>query len=275
MKIAVASGKGGTGKTTVAVNLALSAAGSVQFLDCDVEGANAEIFLKPTIRSTKPVDVMVPLIDRATCDACGRCVTACRFNAIVNVRGRVRALNDLCHGCGGCHLVCPRGAIKMVGRRVGQIRWGSAGDIDFACGELDAGQALSVPIIRELKAMANGHDLTIIDCPPGTSCPVIESVKDCDFCLMVTEPTPFGLHDLRLMTRVVELMGIPHAVVINREQGRYGPLEDYCRENGLRVLMRVPFDRRIAELYSRGEPLINSMPEIRERLVAMLEEIAR
>ncbi len=273
MKIAVASGKGGTGKTTVAVNLALAIGEDLQFLDCDVEGANAHIFLKPHIETTRPVGIPVPLIDVERCTGCGRCAEVCRFNALLRIKKRIKVLPNLCHGCGGCQLVCPAGAVTMMSRRVGSIRQGTAGKIDFACGELDVGEVLSVPIIRELKALDGGHAHTIIDCPPGTSCPVVESIHGCDYCLMVTEPTPFGLHDLKLMVNVLGKMGVPSGIIINRDQGPYEPLEAFCRESGLSVLLRIPLDRRIAELYSHGDTLVGNLPGFKQRMLELFQEV--
>jgi MinD superfamily P-loop ATPase len=271
--IAVASGKGGTGKTTVAVNLALAIEEDVQFLDCDVEGANAHIFLRPQINSVRPVGVLSPRIDIDRCNGCGKCADACRFSALVKVKNRIKVIPNLCHGCGGCQLVCPTGALVLESRRVGAVSEGFAGEMAFASGELDVGQALSVPIIRELKALAGGRDHTIIDCPPGTSCPVVEAVQGCDRCLMVTEPTPFGLHDLKIMTKVLDRMGIPAAIIINRDRGPYRPLEEFCERSGIPVLLRIPFDRRIAELYSRGEVLVDNYPGFRESMVQLFEEV--
>jgi len=275
MKLAVASGKGGTGKTTVAVNLALAIGGDLQFLDCDVEGANAHIFLKPRIETIRPVGVPVPLIDAGRCIACGKCAETCRFNALVRIKKRIKVLPNLCHGCSGCQLVCPNGAVTMVSRRVGSISQGMAGGISFASGELDVGEALSVPIIRELKALDGGHAHTIIDCPPGTSCPVVESIHGSDYCLMVTEPTPFGLHDLKLMAKVLGKMEVPSGIVINRAREPYEPLEAFCRESGIPVLLRIPFDRRIAELYSHGETLVDHIPEFKKMMLDLLEEVRR
>lgn len=273
MKIAVASGKGGTGKTTVAANLALAICEDVLFLDCDVEGANAHLFLKPKITVIRPVEVPFPLIDASLCDGCGKCVEFCQFSSLARIRRKIKTLPNLCHGCGGCELVCPRKAITMVGRRVGQVERGAVNGMTFACGELDIGEALGVPIIRELKTLAGTRTHTIIDCPPGTSCPVVESVRGCDFCLMVTEPTPFGLHDLKLMMKVVEKVDMPYGLVINRAQGPYEPLVEFCRISAIPVLMRIPFDRRIAELYSKGELLNDHIPGFRNSMRNMFREI--
>ena len=273
MKIAVASGKGGTGKTTVAVNLAL-VMDDVQFLDCDVEGANAHIFLQPHITTVFDVGVPLPLIDTEKCIGCGKCAEACRFGALVRIKKRIRVQANMCHGCGACHMVCPNGAVTMVSRRVGTVGRGTAGKIAFAMGELDVGEAMGVPIIRALKALEGERKNTVIDCPPGTSCPVVESIRGCDRCIMVTEPTPFGLHDLKLMAKVASNMCIPSGIVINRSRGYYAPLEEFAAEAKIPILLRIPFDRRIAELYSRGENLVDSIPGFKEDMLRLLQEVS-
>jgi MinD superfamily P-loop ATPase len=275
MILAVASGKGGTGKTTIAVNLALAIEGDIQFLDCDVEGANSHIFLRPQIERTREVGIPLPVIDEGLCDGCGRCAEACRFNALVRVGKRIRVMPALCHGCEACQITCPKGAVTMISRRLGIVSVGTAGRIAFASGELDVGEAMGVPIIRELKALEGRHEHTIIDCPPGTSCPVVESVHGSDYCLMVTEPTPFGLHDLKLMAKVLERIEVPSGVVVNRDHGPYEQLESFCRNSGIPILMRIPFDRRIAELYSRGEVLVEHIPGFGEKMRALFREISR
>jgi len=273
MKLAVASGKGGTGKTTVAVNLALAIGEDLQFLDCDVEGANAHLFLRPEIGSITPVGIPAPLIDAEKCNGCAKCAEMCRFNALLRVKNRIKVLPNLCHGCGGCQIACPVGAVTMVPRRIGSISQGRAGAMEFACGELDVGEALGVPMIRELKALKSERAHTIIDCPPGTSCPVVEAVHGCDHCLLVTEPTPFGLHDLKLMVKVLGKMDMPSGVIVNRYGGPYEPLDAFCRETGIPVLLRIPFDRRIAELYSRGEALVGNLPGFREKMLELFREV--
>lgn len=273
MKLAVASGKGGTGKTTVAVNLALAVQEELQFLDCDVEGANAHLFLKPRISSTIPVETLVPQIDVGRCDGCGKCAETCQFHALLRIKKRIKVLPILCHSCGGCQLVCPKDAVTMVPRKIGSISVGRAGNIHFASGELDVGEALSVPIIRKIRSLGGEHPHTIIDCPPGTSCPVVESIRGCDYCLMVTEPTPFGLHDLKVMAKVLESMEMPTGIVINRDRGPYGPLDDFCLETGIPVLLRIPFDRRIAELYSRGDALVGNLTGFRQKMVDLFQGI--
>ena len=219
MKIAVASGKGGTGKTTVATNLAYVASRngqSVAYLDCDVEEPNGHIFLKPVITNSKPVGNLIPRVDAEKCTHCGKCGEICRFSAIVCLGEKVLVFPELCHACGGCMLVCPVEAITEVPREMGKLETGNAGPIRFVRGLLNIGEAMSLPVIKEVRAAVPKAELVIVDAPPGTSCPVIESVRGCDFVLLVTEPTPFGLNDLKLAVEMVRALGLPFGIVINK-----------------------------------------------------------
>ena len=219
MQIAIASGKGGTGKTTVATNLAYVASRngqSVAYLDCDVEEPNGHIFLKPEITDRKPVGSLIPQVDAEKCTLCGECGEICQYSAIVRVGEKVLVYPELCHGCGGCSLVCPADAITEVSREIGVLETGRAGAIQFAQGLLNVGEAMSPPVIRAVKSTAFQADLTIVDAPPGTSCPVIEAVRGADFVILVTEPTPFGFHDLKLAVEMVRVLKLPFGVVINR-----------------------------------------------------------
>ncbi len=267
--ISVASGKGGTGKTTVAVNMALSMQEPVQLIDCDVEEPNAHIFLKPRIDAVRPVYVPVPKVDHALCDRCGKCAEFCQFHAIAVVPERTMVFSHLCHGCGGCRLVCPKKAITEVDREVGVIKTGTAGRIDFSYGELSLGEPMPGPVIRELKRNVNPTRITIIDSPPGTSCPVIQSVWGTDYCILVTEPTPFGLHDLELMVGLLRQMGIPFGVVVNRAGIGDTKVYDYCRKEGVPILLEIPFDKAIAELYSEGTPFVTRMHEWKDKLASL------
>ncbi len=279
MIISVASGKGGTGKTTIAVNLALALQPDhpVQFLDCDVEEPNAHFFLKPQIEKTREVFTLVPEIDDNRCNYCGKCAEVCAYNALAVVKDAVLVFSELCHGCGACSLLCPENAIRETGKRIGVIESGRAGDIRFFHGRLDIGQAMSPPLIRALKKEMDSSRTVIIDAPPGTSCPVIESLKRSQFCLLVTEPTPFGLHDLELAVGVAKEMKIPCGIVINRASlgDGDGAVRDFCAREGIPVLMTIPFDRKIAESYSRGEIVIEAFPAYRTAFLELYESIGK
>jgi len=270
MKVVVASGKGGTGKTSVAVNLALSV-GADQVLDCDVEEPNVHIFLKLGEKESHPVELLVPRIIEEKCTHCRKCAEFCQYNALFVAGETAMVFPELCHSCGGCRLVCPEEAIEEVTRMIGKIFKGQADGVELVYGELNIGEPLAVPIISKVKEQAKEEGLVILDAPPGSACPVVESVHGSDFCLLVTEPTPFGLHDLKVATEVVKQLGVPLGVVVNfagvGDRGVY----EFCEEQGIPVLMEIPFDRRIAELYSRGVPFTEEMTEWRERFQALLE----
>jgi len=277
LTVAVASGKGGTGKTTVAVNLALAlgASGAVQFLDCDVEEPNAHIFLRPRIETADEVTTPVPEVDETACDFCGACARVCAYNALAVAGKSVLVFEELCHGCGACSLLCPLSAIREVPRRIGVIEAGKAGAIDFVQARLDIGRAMSPPLIRALKRRRTPGRNVIIDAPPGTSCPAVESVRHSDLCLLVTEPTPFGLHDLELAAGAVEALGIPSGVLINRADGGEGEerIREFCAMKGLAVMMTIPFDRSIAEAYARGQTILGADPAAKGKFQALFEAI--
>ncbi|MFP4106156.1 MAG: ATP-binding protein [Phycisphaerae bacterium] len=276
MRIAVSSGKGGTGKTTVATNLAFVAAGparSVAYLDCDVEEPNGAIFLKPDFDGERPVEAVFPEVDSDLCTACGRCGEICQYSAIVLVNGTVLTFPELCHGCGGCGRVCPSGAITERTRAIGKLQFGRAGDIRFIQGLLDIGQAMSPPVIRAVKAAGLQADLVISDCPPGTSCPVIEAMRGNDYVLLVTEPTPFGLHDLKLAVETVRQLAIPFGVVINRSDSGDDQTHRFCRDSGIAVLSEIPDIRAVAEAYSRGILAAEASVAYRRGFQKLLERI--
>ncbi|MFH1487711.1 MAG: ATP-binding protein [Pseudomonadota bacterium] len=276
MIISVASGKGGTGKTTVATNLAMSLDAKVQLLDCDVEEPNAHLFIRPEFEDTETVYAPVPEVDENKCTLCGKCGEICQFKAIVLIGETVLSFHELCHSCGGCMEVCPEHAISEKGRELGIVQIGRRNGLEFIHGILRVGEAMSPPLIRKVRSFTRLNGLTIIDAPPGTSCPVIASMKGADFVLLVTEPTPFGLHDLKLAVGAVNILGIACGLVINRSDMGDDQVRIYARKEGIPVLMEIPFDRRIAETYSRGQLIVEAMPEWKEkfqRLYHRIEEI--
>lgn len=265
MIIAVGSGKGGTGKTIVATSLALALASKRPlFLDCDVEAPNAHIVLQPTFEHSQAVTLPIPEVDTERCDGCGRCAEVCQYGAILVVDGRVLTFPTLCHGCGSCVSQCPRDALVETRRSIGRLEAGPARDgIRFRRGVLDIAEPMAVPIIRDLKRWTPAHenDLVIRDLPPGTSCPVVESLRGAEVALLVTEPTPFGLHDLRLMIELVQDLEIPAVVVVNKDGVGDAPVERICEERGLPILMRIPLKRSLGEDLARGQALVDAQPE--------------
>ena len=275
MIISVASGKGGTGKTLVASSLALSLSDDykVQLLDCDVEEPNVHIFLRLALDQSQPVYVPIPKVDETKCTYCGKCAEVCVYNAIAVLKEKVLVFPELCHGCGACSYLCPESAITEEGREVGVVERGGSGNLELVQGRLAIGEAMAPPVIREVKKYIDPANIVIIDVSPGTSCPVVEAVKGSDFCLLVTEPTPFGLNDLSLAVEVVRKLGIPCGVVINRVGVGSEEVEQYCHREGIPVLLRIPLDRNIATLYSRGVPLIEGMPRWREEFLRLFQDI--
>lgn len=287
MKIAIASGKGGTGKTTLAVALSLSTSRDLTLLDCDVEEPNAGLFLDLVNSEDMSVTVPVPVVNEALCTACGECSRFCEFNAIVCIGTSVMVFPELCHSCGGCTLVCPEKAIHEEEVKVGILtdsiissksNASAKNPIRFIKGLLDIGNAMSPPIIRAVKNRAgfdtaDDNQLIIIDAPPGTSCPMGTAVDGVDYVILVTEPTPFGLHDLDLAVKTVKKMKIPFGVVINRSDSGDDRVVVYCEKEEIEILIQIPEDRRISEGYSNGKPLVDSAPEYREKLHALVEHL--
>jgi len=273
MIISIASGKGGTGKTTVATNMAVSLGGDVQLLDCDVEEPNAHLFINPVINEVKTITTPVPEVDMEKCNLCGKCGEICQFKAIVVIGKTVLPFPEMCHSCGGCMEVCPEKAITETGRELGVIERGSRNGLEFVHGKLRVGEAMSPPLIRKVREYARPDALTIIDAPPGTSCPVITSMKGTDFVLLVTEPTPFGLYDLKLAVGAVKILDIPCGLVINRSDMGDDKVKIYAEKENLPILMEIPFDRKIAEAYSRGEMIVDVMPEWKEKFLELYHQI--
>ena len=277
MNLAIASGKGGTGKTTVAVNLALALAGEqeVQLLDCDVEEPNAALFLDLEPEKIRDVTLNNPIFDQEKCTHCGKCGEFCAFHAIAVMPEKVLFFPGLCHDCGGCELVCPEDAISWAERPIGVLQGASKGGLHFIQGVLEPGEAMATPVIRALKKEILQEGINILDSPPGNACPVIEVVRDSEFCLLVTEPTPFGLSDLKLTVSLLRELGRPFGVIINRDGMGDARTEEFCELEGIPVLMKIPEDRRIAQAYSKGVPLIEDLPEYRERFLELFEKLEK
>lgn len=299
MIVSVASGKGGTGKTTLSVNLALTLAldgtTPVDFLDCDVEEPNAHLFLRPVFETSEPVTLPVPVVDERKCSGCGICAEVCAFHAILSLGGKAITFPELCHGCGGCARFCPEGAISEAPREIGVVEigvveigvveagWSSApavraggapGAIRFVCGRVHIGTALAPPVVKAVRGKASpAGGVVIIDSPPGTSCPVVASVRGSDYCILVTEPTPFGLNDLKLAVDMVRELRIPFGVVVNRAGLGDGQVSAYCRQEGIPVLLEIPFDRQFAASYARGGQLVRDFPELGDSLRGLWRRI--
>jgi MinD superfamily P-loop ATPase len=277
MVISVASGKGGTGKTLVATSLALSLSANhkVQLLDCDVEEPNANILLRVAIRHSQAVHIPVPGVDAAKCTYCGKCAEVCAYNAVAVIKEKVLVFAELCHGCGACSYLCPESAITEERKEVGVVERGDSENLELIQGKLNVGEAMAPPVIREVKKHIDHGSVVIIDVPPGTSCPVVEAIKGSDFCLLVTEPTPFGLNDLSLAVEVVRELDMPCGVIINRVGVGNDEVDQYCHRQGIPILLKIPLDRNIAMLYSRGIPLVEGVPRWRQEFLRLLEDIKR
>jgi MinD superfamily P-loop ATPase len=273
MIISVASGKGGTGKTTVSTNLALSIGQGIQLFDCDVEEPNAHLFLHPAILKKEPVIAPVPKIDLEKCTFCKKCMDICRFGALAVLKKDVLVFENLCHSCGGCFEICPENAVLEKERSLGDIEQGTVNGISFIHGWLAIGQVMVPPIIKKIRSYTDPNLITLIDAPPGTSCPVIAAMNKADFILLVTEPTPFGLHDLKLAVETVKILGIPCGLVINRVGIGNDAVNQYAKKENIPVLMEIPFDKKIAQIYSRGEMIVDKMPEYKDKFLDLFKKI--
>lgn len=273
MQIVIASGKGGTGKTIVSTSLALCVPGPVQYLDCDVEEPNGHIFLKPNLTTRERCAVIVPRIREEKCTYCGKCRDICRFNAITLFAHTIMVFPEMCHSCLGCFRVCPEDAIARTEREIGVLETGLAGKIGFVHGRLRVGEAMAVPLLKAVKKKADQEALVIIDAPPGTSCPFVTAISDADYVILVTEPTPFGFHDLKLAAEVLVGFSKPYGMIINRSDLGDARVEQWCEQEGIPVLLKIPFDRKIAEGYARGQALVEVRPDLRSSLQALIEEI--
>ncbi len=270
--MAVASGKGGTGKTTVALGLAIVAEEAI-LVDCDVEEPDDHLFLGGKGDLVEEVTIPVARVDEDACTHCGECARACVFGAIAVVKDQVIVVDDMCHGCGVCGLVCPEDAIHEERRRIGEVTLRKRNGLHLYTGFLDIGQPLATPLITRLKALAPENGLQILDSPPGTACPVVETIKNTDHCRLVTEPTPFGLFDLTMAVDMIRELGVPFSVVVNRDREGYEELDRYLEDEGVPILMRIPDSMEIAKLYSRGLHFVEAMPEWRERFSRLLDEL--
>ena len=275
MIISVASGKGGTGKTTIATNLAVALNQRIHLLDCDVEEPNAHLFLQPEITRSLEFQVEVPEIDLDKCSFCGKCQELCQFNALAILPETALTFPELCHSCGGCFLVCPEDAVLSRKRTVGQIETGHRGKLTFAHGRLRVGEAMAPPLIRRVKQEAPANGLTIIDAPPGTSCPVVTTMWGSDFVILVTEPTPFGLNDLELAVGVTRQLNLPCGLVINRADLGDRRVHDYADREHLPILLEIPFDRAAAAAYAQGRLLTEALPSWRDLMLELFGQMKK
>ncbi len=272
MKLAIASGKGGTGKTTVAINLA-RVLDNMQLLDCDVEAPNVHLFLKPQVKESVPVTIPVPRVDFDKCDFCGVCRDVCEFHAILVGKNTVLTFPELCHGCGACSMFCPVKAIIEEERQTAVVHAGVFEDIDVVWGVLNVGEPMAVPVISKVKSFIEPGRNVILDAPPGTTCPTIEAIRDADYCILVTEPTPFGLNDLELAVGACKKLGIPAGVVLNRAGIGDNRVQEYCRNESAPLLMEIPYQPRIAVAYSRGEILVDALPDLRKNFLDLADSV--
>ncbi len=270
MKIACLSGKGGAGKTFVAVNLA-AAAEKCTYIDCDVEEPNGRLFFKPESVKTEVVSTLLPQFDATKCNGCKKCVEFCKFHALVYIKEKPMVFSEVCHNCGGCKIVCPEGAVSEIEKPVGVLEIGQHKDIKVVTGILNTGEASGVGVIK--NALEQSDNMTILDCPPGSACSVMETIMDVDYCVLVAEPTAFGFHNVKMVYQLVTLLGKPCGMVINKETEMYAPLEDFCKEKQIPILERIPYDVQLARYIADGEIAVEVLPEEKKRFSALLGKI--
>lgn len=273
MILAVASGKGGTGKTTLSVALSLAIDEPVKLLDCDVEEPNADLFLNLDSKTTDAVTVPVPKVDNDKCTFCGKCQEICQFNAITVLKDKVLVFDELCHSCGGCMTVCPEDAISEIEKPIGTITEAGTHSLSFVQGKLDIGRAMSPPLIRAVKSRIDTDIINILDCPPGNSCPVITAVNGADYIILVTEASPFGLHDLKLSVDTMREINLPFGVIINRATSNYKEVNNYCNDENIPIILEIPESMEVAKAYSVGNTLLDAMPDLKGKLQTIVSDI--
>lgn len=275
MKIAVLSGKGGTGKTLVSVNLA-SSTGGATYIDCDVEEPNGHLFFKPQDIKSEEISIKIPLIDNNLCNGCRKCVDFCKFNALAYIKDNLIIFDEICHSCGGCVLVCPENALSEKDKKIGEIQRGVSGEVNVSTGVLNTGEASGIPIIKGLLNNTNENsEFTFIDCPPGSACIVMESIKDADYCLLVAEPTLFGVHNLNMVYELVKLFDKPHGVLLNKCLDGENPAEEFCIKNGIKILGKIPYDKELGLLNSNAQIAVRENKDYLSMFSSILKRVTK
>lgn len=275
MKIAVLSGKGGTGKTLVSVNLAAAAKEST-YIDCDVEEPNGHLFFKPRDIESEKISISIPIADEKLCMGCRKCVDFCKFNALAYINNKLIIFDEVCHSCGGCMLFCPESALAEKEKIIGEIQRGVSENVTVITGILNTGEASGIPIIKKLlSGIPAKKEFTLIDCPPGSACIVMESIKDADYCILVAEPTLFGVHNLSMVYELVRLFDKPHGVVLNKCLDGENPAEKFCIEKGINVLGRIPFDNELGTLNSNALISVRESKKYRNLFSELLHTVTK